>query len=537
MKIKAWLASNMVRHFPNTPVPAGKPSLRLDAALNERFSFQVALRNSGPAPVEVRVEAETLEGCKVRVRRVGYVPVQHRNTETPDDETDHPENFPGFAPDPLFEEDTLLLPSGETHAFWISVVPGKHVQPGVHPVQVRVFCKDVVKPQTLTAKVELHNVNLQPRRNFSVINWFYNDALLDFHNCNAFDQRYWEVLPNYLRNLADHGQDTVYVPIFTPPLDGVKRPTQLLHVQRTAGGKYQFDWKYVRQYLAAARKVGIKCFEWTHLFSQWGVWWAIRIYEGIGTDGKLLWDPELPAMSDTYRDFLSQFLPEFHKFLIAEKALKNSFFHVSDEPHGDRALENYRNARGLLRELAPWMLCMDALSDIRYGREKLTDISVPSVETALGFIREDIPCWCYYCCGPRGHFIQRLIDTPLAKIRMNGWLFYRWAFGGFLHWGYNYWYKHHTTQIADPFVEQSAGHWPGWPYGDCFMIYPGKDGPIDSIRWEVFGESLQDYALLQTCGVEREGRQLRELRSFEDFPKSEEWVVRNRRKLLQRCAH
>ena len=73
---------------------------------------------------------------------------------------------------------------------------------------------------------------------------------------------------------------------------------------------------------------------------------------------------------------------------------------------------------------------------------------------------------------------------------------------------------------------------PGWAYGDTFQVYPGPDGPIDSIRWEVFAESLQDYALLQTLGVDRDGRRLSVLRDFDDFPKERGWVDRARRKLL-----
>ena len=55
------------------------------------------------------------------------------------------------------------------------------------------------------------------------------------------------------------------------------------------------------------------------------------------------------------------------------------------------------------------------------------------------------------------------------------------------------------------------------PYGDPFMIYPGPDGPIDSIRWEVFAESLQDYAMLQTAGIKPDDPLLSELKSYADF--------------------
>jgi hypothetical protein len=64
------------------------------------------------------------------------------------------------------------------------------------------------------------------------------------------------------------------------------------------------------------------------------------------------------------------------------------------------------------------------------------------------------------------------------------------------------------------------------------MVYPGEKGPLDSIRWEVFSESLQDYALLQTLGIERNS--LSEIRSFDDFPKSAEWIDRARQRLLSR---
>jgi len=48
--------------------------------------------------------------------------------------------------------------------------------------------------------------------------------------------------------------------------------------------------------------------------------------------------------------------------------LKKSYFHVSDEPHGEAARANYMLARGVLKELAPWMQVMDALSEIEFGR-------------------------------------------------------------------------------------------------------------------------------------------------------------------------
>jgi hypothetical protein len=85
---------------------------------------------------------------------------------------------------------------------------------------------------------------------------------------------------------------------------------------------------------------------------------------------------------------------------------------------------------------------------------------------------------------------------------------------------------------VDPFTVQDGENWPYWPSGDTFLIYPGEKGPIDSIRWEVFAESLQDQALLQTLGVDPNGRALAMLKSFEDFPKSEAWIHATRKAIL-----
>jgi hypothetical protein len=116
---------------------------------------------------------------------------------------------------------------------------------------------------------------------------------------------------------------------------------------------------------------------------------------------------------------------------------------------------------------------------------------------------------------------------------MGGWLFHRFEMRGFLHWGYNYWQKSQTSQLIDPFTESSGLAWPGWSYGDTFLVYPGAEGPLDSVRWEVWAESLQDMALLQTAGIGPDDKRLRALQSFESFPKSVAWLRGMRRRILR----
>ena len=537
MAFSCWLADAHERLFPTGNAVRTEP-LVLDAARGERLAFQAAvtLAREADAPDVVDVEAAVdSPALAVRIRRVGFVPMAHHNTATPADELDGLGHVPGYVPDPLFDETKAVLVKGETAAFWFTVDIPADCIPGDHAVAVRLTAQTTPEPtplHPLLATLRIHDVQIQPRRGFPVVQWFYNDGILDWHRLKPFEEAFWPRVAPYMRNLVEHGQDTIYAPVFTPPLDGVKRPTQLLRVRRTGPDAYAFDWTDVKRYVDLATSCGIRNFEWTHLFTQWGVKNAIRIYEGQGADETLLWPPETAATSETYRAFLAQFLPAFKTFLDREKLLERSFFHVSDEPHGDEARANYAAARALLRELAPWMKTLDALSEIEYGRQGLTDMPVPSISVTKQFRDEGIPCFTYFCCGPRGRYLNRLMDTPLAKIRMLGWLCYRFEVLGFLHWGYNYWQRRAQRDLVDPFVEQAAGAWPGWAYGDTFCVYPGPDGPIDSIRWEIFAESLQDYALLQTLGVRPDDPRLAVFEDFDRFPKQVGWLRAMRRELL-----
>jgi hypothetical protein len=534
--IQAWASHSLKRFFMRYEGEGMPWPVVIHAARGQRVSFQACFKARCQHKLDVKgevVEAGGLMGG-VRLRAVGHVPVGHFNTQTPTEDLDGVGILPGFAPDVLLPVDLIVAGDRETHTFWVTVNVPLDAAVGEHVVKVKM---SVLNVEGMTAQVEarvvVHELALKPRANFPMTHWFYADALMDWYKVDAWSEEHWAWVAKYMKNYAEHGNDVIYAPVFTPPLDGVKRPTQLLHVTATAEGDWKFDWTQVKRWISTARAAGIKQFEWTHWFTQWGVKHAIRIYEGFGHDEKLLWPVETGATSELYRRFLGRFLPELHRFLTVEGLLGDSYFHVSDEPHDAEHRENYIAAGKMLKELAPWMKTMDALSEIEYGRQKLTDMPIPIISKVLEYRAEKIPCWTYFCCGPRGRSLNRLIDTPLAKIRMAGWLFYRFEARGFLHWGYNYWYKRQTRTLIDPYACLDGGAWPGWAYGDPFVVYPGVDGPIDSIRWEVFYESMQDYRLLQTAGVNPEDGLLASLESFDEFPRSAEWILSTRKRLLE----
>ena len=115
---------------------------------------------------------------------------------------------------------------------------------------------------------------------------------------------------------------------------------------------------------------------------------------------------------------------------------------------------------------------------------------------------------------------------------------------GFLHWGYNFWFSQLSVFEVDPYSETCAGG--GFPPGDAFKVYPGKDGiPEDSIRHEVFYESLQDLAALQLLEKQINRDKVLEFiqsqwngktMSMSDYPRESAWLLSFRQKLNQLLA-
>ena len=518
--LRAWLTPPTQRIYPAQP-PDDRATLRLLTPRNARAAFQVGVWSETLVDCTVSAGVPSEAGAGCRIRRADLVPLPHVATDTPRDELDGVGYVPGLVPDPLVPTGRISLAAFESRSFWLDLHVPADASVGVHELRVEV-CPGNAEPVELRVVLEIAEPVLRPRTGFPVTHWFYNDAIADWYRLRPFCSAYWGLFDAYVRDVVDHGQDTLLVPAFTPPTDGVKRPTQLVGVRRGTAGGYDLDFSAVSEYVRRAQALGIRFFEWNHLVTQWGAANAIRVYEGDPEDRRLLWQPETPSTDPVYREFLSQYLAELREFLLRHCILDSSFFHISDEP-GDAHLATYKATRDMVREIAPWVRTIEALSHVEFARDGLVDMPIPSIRTVHEFAAEGVESWCYFCCGPRGRYLQRLLDTPLPKIRMAGWLFYRFGMKGFLHWGYNYWYRSQTTELIDPYQVNHAHRWPNWPCGDAFVVYPGPDGPIDSLRWEVFALSLQDYAMLDTLGVGPEDERLADLRGFDDFPKQADW--------------
>lgn len=183
--------------------------------------------NRGP-PCAPRSDGRTGAG-----RRLGYVKLRHFNTDTPLKELDGVGFLPGLCQDPLFPESSHEAGPHETNAFCITLRVAKDAKPGA--LRVPITVKVGQESRRLFVNLNVHRAVRPERAGFPVAQWFYVDALCDFYRLKLYEEALWPILRRYMEDMREHGQDCLHLPIFTPPTDGVKRPSQLLRVELRDG--------------------------------------------------------------------------------------------------------------------------------------------------------------------------------------------------------------------------------------------------------------------------------------------------------------
>ena len=528
-----WLQDSFERILPEHKPPKTK-AIAISGAQQSVVAFQIGLRPARTVKqVGVKLSGPLAKDATVRL--AGLVPLRHHTVDNAPHMIEG--QAPGFVPDPLVPLDGQVLDAGVSRSLWVSVKLPKRA--GESRIRATVTL-DEQKLGPVDVTVHAWPFALPPLE-LPVTNWFYSDALVDWYKVEPLSPRYWELVGRYFANLVEHNQTVIYTPLFTPPLDKEKRDLQLVEVTQLSRDRYRFGWRHLNRWLDLAESAGFRYFEMSHLFSQWGAAHAIRILATRPGDSEArpLWPKEEPATGPRYRKFLEQFLPALVKLLKRRGAFDRCIFHLSDEPH-ETHLKQYRAIREMVRAIAPEIRITEALSNVAFYRSGLIDHPVPVISTLSDFVDAGARPWTYYCCNPRQDYPNRFLDYPLFRLRVLAPMLRKYDVAGFLHWGLNYWYKAGTKQPIDPFLVTDAWQWPNWTAGDPFILYPGADGPMDSVRWEAFRETFDDYRLL-TLAERRLGRpavlrMLKDITGTGRYPQKAEYLRKLRDRAASACA-
>ena len=194
-------------------------------------------------------------------------------------------------------------------------------------------------------------------------------------------------------------------------------------------------------------------------------------------------------------------------------------------------------ASNIVKELFGEYKIMDALSNYKFYKKGLVKLPVPANDHIEPFIGNVSDLWTYYCCVQVKGVSNKFFSMPSQRNRVLGYQMYKFNVKGFLHWGYNFWYKQFSTGPVDPFTETDAGG--SFPSGDSFVVYPGDNGaPLISLRLKVFYDAFQDMRALQLLesliGKEKTMQILEdgiEPITFAQYPHCDDWQLATREKI------
>ncbi|MCR5781353.1 MAG: DUF4091 domain-containing protein [Clostridia bacterium] len=499
---------------------------------NEPAGFTLAVRTGRPGTVSVYSDCDNLD-----IYRIGSVYAGKTANEDHDDWFEN-EAVSGMYPDILYKDNTAETDGSGWLSFYMEFNPRRNAEPGKRYIGLRVY----IGGERISRRVPVTVFPAAlPAQKLVYTNWFHSDCLSSYYKTPVFSDRYFDICADFMRVSAAHGSNMILTPLFTPPLDteiGAERPTVQLVGVTKSGDNYGFDFSRLDKWIAMAKDCGMKYFEMSHLFTQWGARCAPKIMAIEDGVERRIFGWETDASGTEYTDFLRQFSAPIKHYIESNGLHDKIAFHTSDEP-GDDDFGSYAKASALVSELFGEYKRIDALSDFEYYKRGLIDTPVPFIGSAPAFAGNVPELWLYYCGSPcREYMPNRLLAMPLTRARAIGIILYKYNAKGFLHWGYNFYYTQGSKREVDPFRETDAGG--HFPAGDSFVVYPGQDGKaMPSLRLKAFYEGIRDYEALKSL----EDRMPREeiIRMLEDsfggviternYPREAGWYLQTAEKV------
>lgn len=489
--IQAWVADPLVKITPDAARPADAPdAVRIDAVANEYESGQIIVC------LGARIQSLTAnvgefsgpDGSKpqAKVDFLGYVPVRKGTVKTPDEHLIA--KPPVDLPDPLLEDASVSVEAGRNQPIWVTVYVPKNVAPGDYSADVEIAADG--QKTRVPVSVKVHAVTLPDTRTLQITQWFRPDKIADSHGIELWSEPFWEMLEVYAKFLAEYRQNVAITPI-----------QELITGRDDGSGNLTFDFSLFDRWVDLFKEAGVLgTIEGRHLGgrSDWEAPDFDAQYPVItNPDGSVKPDPQVKVTSEEYKRFLSQFLPALQDHLESKGLLDCYVQHLVDEPIPENAA-SYRTAAGYIKQFAPKLRIVDACMCSELAG--FIDIWVPQpkhfgddIEFFKSRQAAGDQVWFYTCLDPKEKFMNRFIDYPLLDVRLMHWVNFKYDLPGYLHWGFNYW-------TGDPFKDLEPD-WPGvhiyLPPGDTHIAYPGKRGPLSSIRQEAMRDGIEDYELLK----------------------------------------
>lgn len=466
---------------------------------NERFSFQViAKANEDVLACKLKVESDL--DFLTKVRFVRSVPVEYAYSALLPEDKYVISKKNGAYPDYLQENvvDKFTLLKGQNKVFYITICASDkdELSIGLHNFNITLSNE---KDEKLAETQYTLNVldDVLPKLKVFNIDWMHYDCIANSHNVEPFTKEYNAICKKYMENAYEHGINVTFLPLFTPALDtkegGERRTTQLVGVS-VNNGQYEFDFSKLKEFVELSKEIGFERYLLSALFTQWGGKATPKIMATV--DGKYtqIFGWNTSSIEGEYPVFLSKFLPKLTDFLKEEGIINGCMIQIYDEPNLDN-IDMYEKCLNLVKPYLDGITLMETLSDVEFYDKGLVSLPIPVTGEYKKFKDKCKNLALYYCCGTCKNLSNRFIVQPAIRTRVIGTQIYSTNAIGFLHWGFNFYNNQFSVKVLKPELVTDAEA--VFPAGDAFVVYPGEDGPIDSIRNEILCDGWNDMRALQ----------------------------------------
>ena len=482
----AWVVSTGIRLTPASMQTGRRVEASAEAFRNEIVSMQFAVRSARALrPFKATCETVKAGGASalpcswVQIRYPGYVPVVERGEPMAD---------------PLLTSPPSEIKSNWTQGVWLTIFVPRGAAPDDYHGVLRIRAGKQSKRFDLSLHVFDFTLPDLTQGSFYLNIWQDPAAVARVAKVPLWSPEHWKLLEAYTKDLAAHGQRSISTSIVYDPWrsqTGFVYPSMVEwrfpgEYQVGQASKFQFDFSVFDRYVEMMMKAGInKSIQCFSMVDGPGHTSLCNIGYIDTRTGKLRVYPTHVG-GKAYRDVWGAFLPALVRHLKEHGWLDRTYIGFDEKP---QSIMN--GIFDVLKADAPEL--KTALSGGSSSEESATagDLVLyygalarrAAVRRLLKERRTVGPTTFYTACGTASP--NTFIYSPQWESRMLPWIAFQNGLDGYARWAFQSWPRDVWKQPESR-----------WHSGDSFLVYPDKAGPIDSTRWEMLRQGIEDYEAL-----------------------------------------
>lgn len=492
--------------------------LELSAVRNEQVSAQLAVASTDDiSKLEAAIsDLENEDGDKispdhVQIRYADYVPVEEKSDKTGgslvEDVAGRAVSGDGdqdVVADPLLEVPEIDVPDHEAQPIWFTFDIPKSAHPGDYQGEITVKSKnDDAITYDLDLSVDDVEIPDPEDYTFNLDVWMNPNAIAEAYDEEPWEsEAYWDMVGKYMKDLAESGQSAITTTIMQNPWlvswndwePQTATGYDTMVDWKYDGGNWDFDYskfdRYVQTGLDAGMGPDINAYS---LLTFRGDQRITYLDEETGKTVTKVTD----AGSELWTEAWTAFLNDFSGHLKEKGWMDQTYLSFDERP-----ADLMSQVLDLIEENAPEFLDKTQVAGtddvspfaqrLSLGLDSLNRVSDDWIKKRKAEGKETT----YYAWAGDNH-PNSLSYSPAVESRMMPWISADRGLDGLLHWAYNNW-------------PEDVFHHPVYAFsqGDEYFIYPGEDGPMSSIRWELIKEGVEDYELFQMAKEENGDRKV-----------------------------